>query len=96
MNPSSPLFMILTFVLLTMGLVGGIVLLMPLSRQVAKYLEFRMKEPTVVGGGADSELRQMRAIVESLQDELHRVSDRQAFLEEMLESRTTDAPKLPR
>ena len=87
---------IMIFFLLAIVITGGFVLMMPLSKQVAKFLEFRMQDNRNISGGVENELRQLRAVVEGFEDKLRSVSDRQEFLEKILEKRETDPLKLPR
>jgi hypothetical protein len=96
MDPSAQMFAIMAFFLVVIVTIGGFVLLMPLSRQLAKFLEFRMRENSGTSQGMETELRQVRVIVEALEEKLLRVSDRQEFVEKILEARESDALKLPR
>lgn len=84
------------FTLVTIITIGGFILLIPLSKQVARYLAFRMQNKTGVGEGVEVELRRLRAAVDSLDQKLQLVSERQEFLEKMLESGKADLPRLPR
>ncbi|NJD10521.1 MAG: hypothetical protein FIB01_08835 [Gemmatimonadetes bacterium] len=86
----------MVFTLLAIIIAGGFVLLMPLSRQLARYLAYRMQDKAGVGEGVEAELRRLRAAVEGLDQKLHLVDERQEFLEKVLASRETDLPKLPR
>lgn len=72
------------------------VLMIPLSKQLARFLEFRMQDKASISDGMDVELRQLRTVVEGLEDKLRSVSDRQEFLEKILKSRETEPPRLPR
>lgn len=93
MDPASPIFMIMAFILVMIVVTGGFALLLPLAKTLAKYLEFRMHPE--VGAGAE-ELREVRRIVEELREEVRQVSDRQVFVEKLLEAQTTESPKLTR
>jgi hypothetical protein len=95
MDPATPLFAIMAFFLIAIILTGGFVLLMPLSRQLAKYLEYRMKDNPGLPPATDEEIRQLRSAIESMQRELRGVSDRQAFVEKLLENRSSETNKLP-
>jgi hypothetical protein len=87
---------IMIFFLLAIIITGSFVLLMPLSRQLARFLELRMLGTGAMSDAVEVELRQLRALVEGIDDRLSSVSDRQEFLEKILESRETDPPRLPR
>jgi hypothetical protein len=91
-----PRIAMMVFTLGAIIIVGGFVLLMPLSRQLARYLAFRMQDKAGLGEGVELELRRLRAAVDGLDQKLHLVSERQEFLEKILESRATDPPKLAR
>lgn len=84
------------FVLLVIMLLGGIVLLFPLSRQLARYLESRLKAGASAPESLEAELRELRLLVEGLDDRLRGVAARQEFVEKVLESRATDPLELPR
>jgi hypothetical protein len=86
---------IMAFFLLAIIITGSFVLLMPLSRQLARFLELRMQDQARVGDGVEIELRQLRALLEGLEDKLRTVSDHQEFLEKILDSREADPLKLP-
>jgi hypothetical protein len=85
---------IMVFFLLAIILTGGFVLMMPLSRQLARFLEFRMQDKTNISDRVEIEMRQLRALIEGLEDKQRSVSERQEFLEKILESREIDPPKL--
>jgi hypothetical protein len=95
MDPASPLFMIMAFVLVSIVITGGFALLLPLAKTLAKYLEFRMHERPGVSAGTD-ELREVRRVIEELRAEVRQVSDRQVFVEKLLESQNNETPRLPR
>jgi hypothetical protein len=87
---------IMVFFLLAIILTGAFVLMIPLSRQLARFLEFRMREKNEIPGAAETDVRELRALVQKLDDKLASVSDRQEFLEKVLENRGSDPLKLPR
>lgn len=74
---------------IAIALIGGFVLLIP-------FMEFRMREKTEVATGSDGEIRELRAAVEILEDKLRVVSERQEFIESVLEARSTEPPRLSR
>ena len=96
MDPTAQLFAIMAFFLVVIVTIGGFVLLMPLSRQVAKFLEFRMRQSTGRVDGMDDDVRQLRVLVEALEEKLLRVSDRQEFVEQILDARERDVPRITR
>lgn len=80
------LLAVMAFFLLAIVLTGTFVLLIPLSRQAARFLDFRMaqKSQQLAPEIAD-ELQRLRAAVESLDDKVRSVADRQEFVEKLLE-----------
>jgi hypothetical protein len=80
------LIVVMAFFLIAIILTGTFVLLIPLSRQLAKFLEFRMaqKSQQLPPEIAD-ELVRLRASVESLDEKVRSVADRQEFMEKLLE-----------
>jgi hypothetical protein len=89
MDPNALAGMI--FVLILVVLVGGGILLYPLSRRLGALLESRIENEMQPGG---SELGELRELVAALAEQVERLSDRQAFTEQVLESRSRDS--LPR
>jgi hypothetical protein len=83
------------FIILTI-LTGAFALLLPLSRQLARFLEYRMRDKTAPPAALEGEVRELRALVETLAQKLDTVNDRQEFLEKVLESRSSEPLKLPR
>jgi hypothetical protein len=71
------------FIIVLVAMTGGFVLLIPISRQLARFLEYRM---TAKGRVEDQERTDMllRA-VESLRDDVARLAERQDFTEKLLE-----------
>jgi predicted PurR-regulated permease PerM len=90
------LLVIMVFFLLVIILTGSFVLLMPLSKQLARFLDFRMQEKNGINPGLAQEIQQLRAVVESLDEKVRGVGERQEFLEKVLDSRGSDTPQLPR
>lgn len=86
------MLVIMAFFLVVIILTGGFVLLIPLSRQFARYLDARMHDK--LGGDSAAEIRQIRASLAQLEQKVSGVVDRQEFLEKVLEARD-EAPKLP-
>lgn len=70
------------FVLLIIAMVGGFILVFPLSRRLAAYLEQRLQSGTKAAD--DAELKRIRTALVSLQAEIERLSERQEFTESLL------------
>ena len=87
------------FSLLSLVIIGGIILMYPLTRRLGQLLEQRLEERkaggAVVGQGVDpAELRELRSALRSVEGEVARLGERQQFLEGLLESggRTKELP----
>jgi hypothetical protein len=85
MDPAMAAIMIF-FLVITL-IISGVVLLYPLSRRVGVLLESRLQEKNGPSALTESEVRRLRAAVEGLEVQLRSVSDRQEFLEKILDSR---------
>jgi hypothetical protein len=70
------------FTLLLFMLVGGFIVLFPITRRLGAYLEQRLEQ----GKGAvdHPDIRQLRATVGALQAEIERLAERQDFTESLL------------
>ncbi len=79
----------MVFSITVLVLIGGFVLLYPLSRQLGKYLEKRML-PEGSADAAAAELSALTRSVEGLRQEVERISERQDFTERLL-----DEPSAP-
>jgi hypothetical protein len=84
MDPMPIVSMLFTLVLAAM--VGGFILLFPISRRLGAYLEQRL-EGRLGGDGSAAERRELESAVRSLQREIERLSERQAFTEALLSDR---------
>ncbi len=71
------------FSIVVIMLIGGFVLLFPLTRQLGAYLEKRMLSENSEASRA--QLAHLARAVEHLTDEVARLSDRQDFTERLLE-----------
>jgi hypothetical protein len=87
---------IMAFFLIAIILTGTFVLLIPVSRQLAKFMEFRMRDKTAVPANLEAELRELRALVDAHDLKLHSLNDRQEFIEKVLDARSQDPLQLPR
>lgn len=70
------------FSLLVILLIGGFILLYPLSRRLGALLEQRLSASPSPG---NREVAQLRDAVRALQAEVQRIGERQAFTESLLE-----------
>ncbi|NJD19774.1 MAG: hypothetical protein FIA95_10905 [Gemmatimonadetes bacterium] len=71
------------FTIIVIGMVGGFVLLLPITRTLGRYLEYRMSQKARVEDQERMDLL-LRA-VESLRDDVARLAERQDFTEKLLE-----------
>lgn len=81
MDPAMIPMMIFTVVVLAM--IGGVILLLPVTRRLGQFLEYRMSEAGRLPADGDQE-RILKAI-ESLRDDVARLAERQDFTERLLE-----------
>jgi predicted PurR-regulated permease PerM len=81
MDPNAIAGMI--FTLIALVLIGGFILLVPLSRQLAQLMQQRLER----GETADQDARiaSLARAVESLSEEVGRLAERQEFTERLLE-----------
>lgn len=91
MDPVIPAGMI--FVLLIILMIGGMVLLFPLTRQLGRYLENRLREGEAPSRTDDAELAALRDAIRALEAEVASLADRQAFAESLLDSRRAPDPQ---
>jgi hypothetical protein len=90
MDPNALAGMIFTLMLAV--LVGGFILLFPLSRRLGALLESKIadrKAPPAVGPKQE-DLRKLTEIVSDLQEEVRRLAERQEFAEQLLTTRDRD------
>lgn len=80
MNLEALAGMIFTIVVLAM--VGGFILVLPITRRLGAFLEYRMSERTRALENEERE-RFLRA-VESLRDDVARLAERQDWMERLL------------
>jgi hypothetical protein len=74
------------FSLLMALIVGGFVLLYPLTRRLGKLIELRLEErKSEPGGVAAAEVERLRGVVEALQQDVAALAERQDFAERLLE-----------
>jgi hypothetical protein len=87
MDPDALAGMVFTLILI--GMIGGFILLVPVSRRLGQLLEFWLQEKQ--GVPSRDELAQLRKSIGALEEELSSLSERQQFTERLLESRHTTA-----
>lgn len=79
------------FVLIMIAMIGGVVLLLPISRRLGKYLEQRLDGGR--GAKADTaQLGEVKELILSLQAQIDRVAERQEFTERLLAERADSQP----
>lgn len=74
---------VMIFIIVLVAMTGGFILLIPISRRLGRFLEYRMTQK----GRLDDQDRMdmlLRA-VESLRDDVSRLAERQDFTEKLLE-----------
>lgn len=79
----------MVFSLLCLVVIGGIILMYPLTRRLGQLMEQRLEERKAGGGLAEldpSELLDLQTALHSLEGEVARLSERQRFVERLLES----------
>jgi cell division protein FtsB len=81
----------MVFTLLVILMIGGFILLFPVSRRLGKVLERWLEEKRP--GGKEPEIAQLRAAVQALEREVRSLSERQDFVESL--SLGDDRPALP-
>ncbi len=74
---------LMIFTIIVIGMVGGFVLLLPITRTLGRYLESRMAQKASLDSPERMEIL-LRA-VESLRDDVARLAERQDFTERLLE-----------
>jgi hypothetical protein len=74
------------FSLLVVLVIGGFILLYPLSRKLGQVLEARLEERRAGRALPMEDVESLRAAVETLREEVGAVAERQRFVERLLES----------
>lgn len=74
---------VMVFSVIVLAMLGGFVVLLPITRRLGAFLEYRMTERTRVMENEEREAL-LRAI-ESLRDDVARVAERQEFTERLLD-----------
>ena len=73
------------FSLLMVLVIGGLILLFPISRRLGKFLEIRIDERMEWDTLPKEAFNELMGVVEELQNEVQRLSERQQFVERLLE-----------
>jgi hypothetical protein len=78
----------MVFSLLVVLIIGGFILVYPLTKRLGRLLELRLEERQSGGERslAEGEVERLREAVEALQVEVAALADRQQFTERLLES----------
>lgn len=90
MDPAALAGMI--FTLLLLGMIGGFILLIPVSRRLGAILDYWLKEKTETSS-LSAETAQARALLESVATRLEALEEKQVFMEELLSERNV-TPRL--
>ena len=78
----------MAFVLIMVAMIGGFILLIPLSRRLGHVLDVWLHDRK--GVDASEELAQLRRTVQALEAEVASLAERQQFTDELLQSRKTE------
>jgi hypothetical protein len=82
-----------TFILLLAMIVGGTVLLYPLSRRLGELIDANVQHRRRTSAPADDRIEQMDARLAALEASLRTIEQRQEFVDRLLAERPgTDAP----
>ena len=73
------------FSLLMVLVIGGLILLFPISRRLGKFLEIRIDERMEWDTLPKEAFNELMEIVQELQTEVERLGERQKFVERLLE-----------
>ncbi len=83
------------FVLIVLAMVGGFILLVPISRRLGEVLELWLDERGKANQIGPGEFGRIREEVATLRDEMETLTNRQDFVEKLLEGRPDDQSQLP-
>jgi len=83
MDPAMLPMMVFTIIVIV--LIGGFILLLPVTRRLGQFLEYRMSDKRRIEEAEDRE-RLLRAI-EALREDVVRLAERQDFTEKLLAPR---------
>jgi hypothetical protein len=88
MDPNAALGVVFTLLLVMM--IGGFIVLMPLTRRLGLLLEQRLQSKSGAGLPAGREVEELRRMLEQMQVELDQVVERQEFLDKLLAAPGSD------
>jgi hypothetical protein len=74
------------FVLVLVLFIGGFIVLSPITRRLGLLLESRLQKEKLEGPSSE-ELKELQQVIQGLEAEIRRLSDRQDFTEKLLSSR---------
>ena len=80
------------FIVVILAMIGGFILLLPITRRLGAILEQRLNEKSIQGSSG-AQLQQLQATVRQLQTEVERLAQRQDFTEALLQEQRP--PMLP-
>lgn len=83
------------FALIVLAMIGGFILLIPISRRLGAVLELWLDERGKANQIGPAEFGRIREEVATLRDEMEALADRQGFVEKLLEERPDDQGQLP-
>ena len=72
------------FIVVILAMIGGFILLLPITRRLGAILEQRLNEKSIQGSSG-AQLQQLQATVRQLQTEVERLAERQDFPEALLQ-----------
>jgi hypothetical protein len=71
------------FTIIMVAMIGGFVILLPVTRRLGQFLEYRMSEPSRLTENEERE--RLLAAIESLRVDVARLAERQDFTERLLQ-----------
>ena len=78
----------MAFTLIMVAMIGGFILLIPLSRRLGQMLDVWVRDRK--GVDSSEELAQLRRTVQALEAEVSSLVERQQFTDELLQSRKAE------
>ncbi len=76
------------FVLVLCAMVGGFILLIPLSRRLGRMVDVWLQERREIE--PSGEIQELRRTIQALEAEVSALSERQQFTDQLLQSRPTE------
>jgi len=78
----------MVFTIIVLAMIGGFIVVLPITRRLGKFLEYKMTERTRIMENDEREA--LLKAIESLRDDVARLAERQEFTERLL-----DKPRSP-